>query len=174
MKFALLCALLLVLLAAPCLAQSSSPTKMKEASASGMAYGSILIALIIMIALPSVGLMLIAKVVGLGVEDIGIVRCVYTSLLFFAGAALVFYSGEGLAKGIENPLEFFRVTELLIRLGIVFVLAIILIKFLMSSTLVRAIIGSIFYLAAYYGCVLLSWVIIVQAGAQNLLKSGGG
>jgi len=175
----LLCAMLIFACALPCTAQDSgsqetaSAKKKDKAAADGMAYGAILVAIIIMIVLPSAALLLITKVVGVGVEEIGLVRCVYSSLIFFAATGLVFYYfAQDLEKAIASPVEFFNDTNLLIGLCISFVIAFVLIHFVLGGTLLRSIIAALLFLAGFYGSAYLAYSIIVGAGAEGMLKGG--
>jgi cytochrome c biogenesis factor len=172
----LFCLFLVLVIALPCVAQEKAPEeegggkRMRDAGASGMAYGSIMIALVIVIALPSLVLMLITKAVS--IEEVGFLKCVYTSLIYFAAIALVFYSAVELESGLANPLEFFKVNNLLVRLGIVYVISLLLVRFFLAATLVKSLIGGLLYVVAVYGATFLAYKLIVAAGAQQVLRSG--
>jgi uncharacterized membrane protein len=175
---ALLCIVLLLAAALPCSAQDkdsedmSSQKRMRKAGASGMAYGAVLLALILVVVLPSAILRLITEVVS--IEEVGLVKCVYTSLIFFAVIALIFYSAAGVDKGLTNPVELFKANELLARVAIVFGVSFLLMRFFLSGTLVRSLISGLLYVMGFYGSIYLAYQIIVQADAQGLLKGGMG
>ena len=168
--------LLLALMAVPCLAQENTPSTKKsrqEASESGMQYGSILIGLIILVVLPTVLLLLIARIVGLGVEEVNVVKCLYSNILFLVVVGLVFYNfAEGLETGLSDPLEFFNNTMMLIGLGIAFATSFLLMYFVLSSTLVRSFLGTILFIIGYYGITLLAYKLILVTGAEGMLKKG--
>jgi hypothetical protein len=168
--------LLLALMVVPCLAQEYTPStkeSQKKASESGMQYGSILIGLVIMIALPTVLLLLIAKIAGLGVEEVGVVKCLYTNIIFFVVVGLVFYNfSEGLEVGLSDPAEFFNNTMMLIGLGIAFATSFLLMYFMLSSSLVRSLIGTILFIVGFYGITILAYKLILATGAEGMLKKG--
>lgn len=168
--------LLLALMVLPCLAQQDAPTTSRaqqQASESGMQYGSILIGLVIMVVLPTVLLLLVAKIVHLGVEEVGVVKCLYTNIIFFVVVALVFYSfSEGLERGLSDPLEFFNNTMLLLGLGIAFATSFLLMYFMLSSSLVRSLIGTIIFIVGFYGITILAYKLILATGAEGMLKKG--
>jgi hypothetical protein len=168
--------LLLALMVVPCLAQEDMPStrkSQKQASESGMQYGSILIGLVIMIALPTALLLLVAKIAGLGVDEVGVVKCLYTNILFFVVVGLVFYNfTEGLEEGLQDPLQFFSNTMLLIGLGIAFATSFLLMYFVLSSTLLRSLLGTILFIIGYYGISILAYKLIISTGAEGMLKKG--
>ncbi len=172
---ALLCVLFVLACALPCAAQDEEPEEKEDPGKSGMAYGAIMVAILIMIAVPSAALLLITKIVGIGIEEIGLIRCVYTSLIFFAAAGLVFYYfAQDLEKALTSPAEFFNDSNLLIGLCIALVIAFILIHFVLGGTVIRALIGSLLFVVAFYGSTCLAYWLIVEAGAQGMLKGGLG
>jgi hypothetical protein len=168
--------LLLALMVLPCLAQEEAPgtaKAQKQASESGMQYGSILIGLVIMVALPTVLLLLVARIAGLGVDEAGVVKCLYTNILFFVVVGLVFYSfSEGLEKAMSNPLEFFNNTMLLLGLGIAFATSFLLMYFVLSSSPARSLLGTIIFLIGYYGITIIAYKLILATGAESMLKKG--
>ena len=178
---ALLCILIVPVVIAMCGAHEAQaqepegPTKIRSAGASGMAYGSVMIAAIIMIVLPSVLLLLITRIVHLGVEEIGLIRCVYTSLIFFAVVALVFYYfAEGLERGLINPAEFFSNNSLLAGLCIALGVSFLLLHFFLYGTLLRSLLGGVIYVVGYYGCACLAYALIAASEAQDLFRSSVG
>ncbi len=168
--------LLLVLLVVPCLAQEETPStakSQKRASESGMQYGSILIGLVIMVVLPTVLLLLVSRIAGLGVEEVGVVKCLYTNIIFFIVVALVFYNfSEGLEKGLNNPTEFFKNNMMLIGLGIAFATSFLLMYFVLTSTLLRSFIGTVIYIIGFYGIAIIAYRLILATGAESMLKKG--
>ncbi len=177
MKVAALCCLLLVLAGlavvgpAVALAQgSTSQERMRSASTGAMAYCSVLLSVFILVFVPGLLLMFITKIVG--IEEVGFVRCIYLTMIFFAAAALVFYSAPDLENAIGNPGKFFQVTELLIRLGIVFVVAFLLIKFLMAAAISRSLIATILYIVVFYGAAYIAYQLLAAADGIQVLKSG--
>ena len=178
---ALLCILIVPVVIAMCGAHEAQaqepegPTKIRSAGASGMAYGSVMIAAIIMIVLPSVLLLLITRIVHLGVEETGLIRCVYTSLIFFAVVALVFYYfAEGLERGLINPAEFFSNNSLLAGLCIALGVSFLLLHFFLYGTLLRSLLGGVIYVVGYYGCACLAYALIAASEAQDLFRSSVG
>jgi len=179
MKIAVvLCLLLVLVIALPCAAQDEAAKekgggeRMRDASAGGMAYGSVMIALVIIVAVPSVILMAITKAVS--IEEVGFLKCIYTSLIYLAVVALVFYSAAGLEKGLSNPVELFKANELLVRFFIVFGVSVLLMRFFLAGTIVKSLISGLLYVAAYYGATFLAYKLIIAAGAEGVLKSGLG
>ena len=177
----LICVLLVLVCVLPCMAQDAGSQESPEgqdkdeAGKRGMGYGAIMVAILIMVALPSAALLLITKIVGIGIEEIGLIRCVYTSLIFFAATGLIFYYfAHGLEKALSNPAEFFNDTNLLVGLGISFVIAFLLIHFVLGGTLIRALLGTLLFVLAFYGSTYLAYGLIVKAGAQDMLKGGVG
>lgn len=172
--YTLLCTLVVLAPAVLCaqtdadLKEEGGGKRLSDASSAGMGYGAILIGVFILIVLPTIGLLFTTKVVG--IKEVGIIRSIYTSLVFFAVSALVFYSVENLGHALMNPGEFFNNSNLLSRLVIVFVLAFMLLKFVLSSTIVRSFLGAMLYLLAFYGSILLAFYLITAAGAEDLLK----
>lgn len=151
-------------------AQESGGERIRSAGSEGMAYGSVLISIVIIIAVPSMLLLLIVKIVG--IEEVGILRCVYTTLIYFAVVALVFYTAAELEKGLANPLEVFNTTGMMVRLAIVLGVAFLLVRFMLSGTLVRSLIGAVLYVLAFYGAAHLAYTVIRAAGGQSLFGSG--
>ena len=146
-----------------------APARAHDAGTSGMAHGAVLVSILMMIALPSVVLLLVTRVAGVGIEQPGLLRCVWTSLLFLCVAALIFYKAQGVENALNNPVEFYNQTGLLVRLGIALVAAFLIQMFLLSGTPFRSFLGAVLYLVGVYGCAYLAWALLVASGAQGML-----
>jgi hypothetical protein len=60
------------------------------------------------------------------------------------------------------------------RLAIAYGIALILIRFMMNTTFVRALIGSIIYVVGFYGSTYIAYALVFSAGGDTLVKSGTG
>jgi len=143
---------------------------LSDASKEGMSYGAILICVFLFLVAPSLGLLTITKVIGL--KEVGIIRAIYTSMVFVVVAGLLFHSAEDLSHSILKPTVFFSNTDLLARMIIVFALAFVLIKFVLDASIVRALFGSVLYMVVLYFTALLAYKLIEAAGAMPILKEG--
>jgi hypothetical protein len=173
---ALICIVVVLAASLQCLAQdngpgtTSEPKRLKDASSKGMAYGSLMLGLVLTVVIPSGLLLVIIKICG--IEEVGVLKCVYTTLMFFGACALVFYSAADLPGAMTNPLLFFQVNALLARLGIVVVVAFLLAKFMLAATVVRSIIATLLYLPSFYLAAYLAFKILDAAGALDILRNG--
>lgn len=144
---------------------------LSDASKEGMSYGAILICVFLFLVAPSIGLLIVTKVIGL--KEVGIIRAIYTSMVFVVVAGFLFHSAEDLSHSLMNPTAFFSNTDLMLtRAIIVFALAFVLIKFVLDASIVRGLFGSVLYMVVLYFTALLAYKLLELAGAMPMLKEG--